>query len=256
MADPENSSEPLSTFARLIGVFSSPGEVFADIRGRDVVGSTWIGALLIVVLVGTIATGMMLSDPAVQQQIRALGDARLDQMVVEGKLTVEGRKAAGDARDRLGPSVQTIGGTVSAAVVGAGWIFFLALAIKLLAWFGFNRRVAYMKAVEVAGVAGMITALDSVVHMLLVLIRGSLYAAPGLNLLIADFDPENSVHQFLATVNIMSLWYLAVLAVAVATLCESGFWKSAAWVFGLWFGVRVLPGFPGDFSLGKTGSRP
>lgn len=240
MAELDNNAKPMTTAARLTGVFSSPGEVFADMRERRVIMSTWLTGLLLIVAIGAVAAGVIFSDPAVQQEIRELGDQQLDQMEAEGKLTAEARERADAARDQMGPGLQIISGTVSAAVASGVWVFLMALAIKLLAWFGFSRRVAYMKAVEVAGVAGMISALEAVVRMLLVLIMGSLYAGPGLNLVVNDFDRSNRLHEFLASVNFLTLWYLLVVAVAVATLCESSFWKSATWVLGLWFGVRWL----------------
>ena len=63
---------------------------------------------------------------------------------------------------------------------------------------------------------------------------GNLYAAPGLMLLVKDFDPQNTVHALLAIVNVMTFWVLAVRAIGLARLSGASFAKAAAWVFGIW----------------------
>lgn len=119
---------------------------------------------------------------------------------------------------------------------------FLGLAVPF--WWGLilwlvgtkvlKSQFSYMKGVEIAGLAGMISALDSVVRALLILITGNLFASPSLALLVKQFDPQNHVHALLAAVNIMSFWVLAMRSIGLARVSGVGFAKAAAWVFGIW----------------------
>ena len=63
---------------------------------------------------------------------------------------------------------------------------------------------------------------------------GNIYAAPGLMLLVKDFDPQNTVHGLLGILNVMTFWVLAVRAIGLARLSGASFAKAAAWVFGIW----------------------
>ncbi len=91
-----------------------------------------------------------------------------------------------------------------------------------------------MKAVEVVGLANMISVLDGIVKTLLIVGLGNLYASPSLVLLVKEFDPQNTVHSLLAIVNVMTFWLLAVRAMGLARLSGASFAKAALWVFGIW----------------------
>ena len=58
---------------------------------------------------------------------------------------------------------------------------------------------------------------------------GNLYAAPGLVLLVKDFDPQNTVHGL-----------LAVRAIGLARISGASFTKAALWVFGIWAGYNAF----------------
>ena len=97
-----------------------------------------------------------------------------------------------------------------------------------------------MKAVEVVGLANMVSVLDVIVRTLLIVGLGNLYAAPSLMLLVKEFDPQNTVHSLLALVNVMTFWLLAVRAMGLARLTGVSFIKAALWVFGIWAAYTAL----------------
>ena len=112
--------------------------------------------------------------------------------------------------------------------------FFWGLIIWLVGAKLLKGNFPYMKAVEVVGLANMISVLDVIVKTLLIVGLGNLYAAPSLVLLVKEFDPQNTVHSLLAIVNVMTFWLLAVRAVGLARLSGASFAKAALWVFGIW----------------------
>jgi hypothetical protein len=107
--------------------------------------------------------------------------------------------------------------------------------------------------VEAAGLAGMISILDTIIRTAMIILTGNLFAAPGLVMLVKEYDPQNAVHSLLALVNALTFWVLAVRSLALARLASISFLKAAIWVFGIWvaytgllmgigFGIRALTG--------------
>ena len=97
-----------------------------------------------------------------------------------------------------------------------------------------------MKAVEVSGLACMIAALGEIVRVLLVVVLGSVFAAPSLALLLKEPDPQSGTYAILSLFNLFLLWELGVRSVGLARLSGASFGKAAAWVFGFWAGVTGL----------------
>jgi hypothetical protein len=69
-------------------------------------------------------------------------------------------------------------------------------------------------------------------------------------LLIDELQPDNKVHLLLLSVNVMTLWYLGVMAVGLAKLAGSTWLKPALWLYGLWAVLRLGIVFSG---LGTQG---
>ena len=87
-----------------------------------------------------------------------------------------------------------------------------------------------MKAVETVGLSGMVYVLGGVVSMFMVVIYGNMYMTPGPVLLLGRFNPANKVHLMLSALNVISLWYIGVLALGLSRLSGGGFVKSALWL--------------------------
>ena len=76
--------------------------------------------------------------------------------------------------------------------------------------------------------------LEAVVKALLVLVTGNMFASPSLALLLKEFDPQNPLHSLLAQGNVMTFWFLAVVAIGLARLCTVSFGRAIVWVVGIW----------------------
>jgi len=104
----------------------------------------------------------------------------------------------------------------------------------------FKSQFPFMKAIEVAGLANVITVLEAIVKTLLILVTSSAFATPSLALLIKDFDPQNPSHGALSAVNVMTFWFLAVVAIGLARLAGAATGRAVVWVFGVWALYRGL----------------
>jgi hypothetical protein len=129
-------------------------------------------------------------------------------------------------------------GSMGAVLGNVAWLFLISLGVWLIGTRLFKGTYTYAKAIEATGLAGMINVLGGIIAMLLTVITGNMLVSLGPALLISDFDPANKTHLSLSAFNLMTLWYLAVLALAVARLSGASFAKSAAWLFGVWAVVR------------------
>ena len=181
-----------------------------------------------------LSAGLIFSQPAIRQQISELSTKAIDRQVEKGKLSsaqAEQARAAAEKFGRIGSEIGTVVGPVFAAFISP---FFGGLILWLVGSFALKGPFPYMKAVEVAGLSNMILVLSVIVKTLLILITGNLFASPSLALMVKDFDPQNSVHSLLATVNVMSLWLLTVRSIGLARLSGVSIGKAAAWIFGIW----------------------
>jgi hypothetical protein len=169
-----------------------------------------------------------ITDQAIQKQIAA---ARLSENQAE-QAQAMGEKWAGLS--------SKIGAALVPVFTGFITPFLWGLIVWLLGAQFFKGHFSYMKAVEVVGLANMISVLDVIVKTLLIVGFGNLYASPGPVLLVKDFDPQNPVHTLLGAVNVMTFWLLAVRAIGLARLSGTSLVKAAVWVFSIWAAYTAL----------------
>ena len=171
----------------------------------------------------------------------------MQQRVDAGKMTrAQADQALTMSEQFMGPKMMKLFGSVGAVVANCVMLFLVALTIWLLGRWAFKERFPYLKAMEVAGLAGTINILGGIVAMLLAVVMGNMAMTPGPVLLVHEFDPANRLHALLAQLNVFMLWYLALLSLGLAKLCRVTFGKAAMWLFGVWavmVAVMVLPGW-------------
>jgi hypothetical protein len=133
-----------------------------------------------------------------------------------------------------GPTVMKIIGAFSGFITGFLEMFWWALLLWLIGRVCLKSPVAFMKTVEVAGLAGMIAALEALLRFLLVISTNNPLASPSLALLIKEPNPQNTLFVVLGLVNPVIFWLLAVRSIGLAKLCGVSFAKAATWVFSVW----------------------
>ena len=85
--------------------------------------------------------------------------------------------------------------------------------------YAFHAEVPYGKVVEVVGLSTYIMVIGTIITMIIAVAMGSLNAGPHLGLLVGNsFDPLNKMHKLLASVNAVTLWYLAVVAIGLSKI--------------------------------------
>ena len=241
----EPKPAPTSVWSRIVNIFATPGEVFEEVKSSPPTTGNWLAPALLLSLAGIVSALVIFSQPEIIQTIHEQQQKAFDKQVAAGKMTQQQADQAAAAAEKFsGPAMMKIFGCVGSVVGSFVSLLWWAFLLWLLARWFLKMPVGYAKLLEVAGLAGMIDVLGAVVKTLLIVVTGNLYAAPSLILLVNHFDPHNPVHNFLAVINVMTFWVLAVRAVGLAKLTGASFVKACGWVFGVWIVITgVLIGF-------------
>jgi hypothetical protein len=238
----ESTSDPpqpvaMSLAARLLNVFAVPGEVFAGVMaGRFHLGN-WLLPALLLAVVGILTANVKSSHPGIQRQIRAKLDQQaktMEEQVKAGKL----RQADVDrlqavTRILSNPLISRTAGSIAAVIFGPALVFWWAFLLWLLGRRYLKVQVGYLKALEVAGLALMISVLGGIVMLLLVIDLPKLLAIPGAMLVFTDLETAQK-SRLLGAVDLLFLaWLVGVLSVGLAKLAGVPFLRAA------WFVIAV-----------------
>jgi hypothetical protein len=178
----------------------------------------------------------------------------LDQQVNAGKLTrADADKAQAATRLFTDPATLKTLGTLAAVLIGVVRVFWWAFILWLLGRLFLKVRFGYLKALEVAGLALMISVLGGIVMLLLTVNLTKIFAAPGWTLAVADFDAARKSRLLLGAANLFSFWLVGVLSVGLAKLAGVPFLRAAWFVFAVWViqesCFMLLGGVLGQFAL-------
>lgn len=236
---PEAPQAPaMSLGARLLNVFAMPGEVFAGVKAGRISVGNWLLPAFLSAVVSVLTAVVIVSQPALQKQMhdRIEQQAKsLDQQVKAGKVKqADVDRTLALTRAITQPPVLKVAGGVVAAVFGVARVFWWALILWLLGRAFLKVRFGYIKTLEVAGLALMISVLGAVVTLLLTLNLSKVFAAPGLALVVSDFDAHRKSPLLLGAANVFSLWLVGVLSVGLGKLAGVPFLRAAWFVFAAW----------------------
>jgi len=242
----ENSSE-MSFTDKVMNVFSAPGELFEGIAKSEKKNSNWSIPLILTMLAGIIFVFVAFSQAPIQDQMREQQEKTFQKQVESGKMTQEQADRAMSMNPaKPGTPLFMVFGAVGVAVVTAVMLFGFALGFWLVGKWVFKATVTYGKVVEVVGLSMYVSVLGSIITLLLVVAMGSLYATPSLALAVSHFDPANKVDKFLASVNLVTFWYLAVVSVGLGKIFSVSTTKALVAVgvlWAVWTAVTVFVSF-------------
>jgi len=248
---PASKAPSTSLAARLLNVFAIPGDVFDEIKASPYAAANWVVPALIAAVVGALSAVVIFSQPTIQQKIREQQEQMIEKQVKAGTMS---RADADRAEAMIGkmsnPTMLKVFGAFGAAAGGFVRLFWLGLVLWLLGRWFLKVRFGYLKAVEVAGLASMISVLGMIVTMLLVVNFGKLTSTPSLALAISDFDMKNKSHLLLGALNVFDFWLIGVMASGLARLAGVPFVRAAFLVLGYWIVAELVQIFTGLKTLG------
>jgi hypothetical protein len=235
----------MSFVDKVVNIFASPGELYENVRLTPKTITNWLVPWLIFTVIAVALTQLVMSDPAIVDQMRSMMRQRIAQAVAEGKITQE---MADQQIEAFGPgstlfTITTIGGTVL-------WTFAAMFVLGLVYWVigksVMKAPAPYGKVVEVVGLTYFISTLDQIVTTIIIFVRGSLFSSLSLGHFVSEFDINNKMHILLSKLNVFSIWIVIVTAIGLAKLFQRDFPKVLVivlvlWVF--WVAFSVLTGF-------------
>jgi hypothetical protein len=259
LESPRDAPQPpaMSLAARLLNVFAVPGQVFEGVKASRFRVGNWLLPALLSAVLGVFTIIVILSQPSVQRQVRDLGEQQaktLDQQVKAGKLTqADANNVQTVTRIFTDPAALKTMGTLAAILIGIARVFWWAFILWLLGRRFLKVQFGYLKALEVAGLALMISVLGGIVTLLLTVNLTKLFGTPGLTLAVADFEAARKSYLLLGAANLFSFWLVGVLAVGLAKLAGVPFLRAAWFVFAFWIiqesFFMLLGGVLGQFAL-------
>ena len=226
---------PMSLGSRLANVFVSPGEVFDQVKWGKPSTGNWLVPLLLSCIMMVIFTMVAFSQPTVLQQFKDQQDRQFQKMVDQKKLTQEqaDKVSEGSAKFLESNTFRIIGG-LGAMVGGVAWFFAIAFGMWLLGAKILHGGYPFMQSMEMVGLTSMIGVLGGIVGMLLVVAKGNMMANLGPSLFIENINLTHKLHQVLVSCNLLTFWYMGVLAIGISRLSGARAARCAGWIFGVW----------------------
>ncbi len=237
----EQQTVEMSLTDKIVGILSSPGEVFDVVAKSEKQTSNWAIPFVLTLLVGIVFTFVVFNQPPIQDEMMEMQQKAMEKRVAEGKMTQDQMNMAMENNPaKPGSPMFLIFGGIGVAFVTAFMVFGYSLVYWLCGKFIFKSAAGYGKILEVYGLSLYVGIIGGLVGMAMVVGMGSLYAQPSLALAVADFDPTNTTHKILGALNIFTLWQLFIIGVGFAKLWNVSSDKAMGVSFGVWAVWTVL----------------
>ncbi len=208
---------PTISFGDIImNVFASPSEAFEGIRTSPTRASTWVVPIILLMILASIFTWLIFSNETMKNQVIDMQRERFQEQVQAGKITQERADQALDGMEKAGGMMIAFG-IVSSVVMITIAFFLTALVFWLVGKFGLKAEGGYGKYLELWGAAQWIGVLGTIVTILLAVAFASMYASPGGSLaVLSNFNPKNTTHRLLSSINVFVIWQMAVAGIGLA----------------------------------------
>ncbi len=241
-----------SVLANMAGVVLSPDSVLTGIAEKALHHANWLLPLILYCIVSVASIQVLIVTPNLRQEFRQTIDEVLkpsiDEQITKGSLTP---KQADWLRAFVTPGTpEFITAQGIGTVIGSfATLFALALIFWQLGKSAMNYRAPYMKVVELVGMTFVIASIERCATTGLMIINQSIYATPGLGLLVLDAAPQSLSFLILSRFNLFTFWELGFISRGLSILLGRDFPKvlvlvGALWL--LWSIVTILPLFSGS----------
>ncbi len=239
LSSPVPLATPTTLSGRLANIYAAPGEVFEELKGAEPSVANWLVPILVCIAAGFCFVFTVFSQEAILQQIREQQVKAIQLQVSSGKITKAQAEQGEQMMEKLGPMVMKVTAAVMTVIMSFFTPFIWAVVVVVLAKC-LKQSVPYMKVVEMTGLASMVLALGVLISLLLAFIFGRLACGPSPALALSEVDFTNKGHMALAALNVINLWYTALVALAFRTMTGVSYGKAFGLIFGFWIVVRAL----------------
>ncbi len=232
----ENQPSSPSLMESFIDVFTSPSELFHNLKDANPKHSLWIIPLIATILVAILIVVVTYNNDVLRYQILEQQQAAIQQQVEQQKLTQEQADTFIENMEKANPGMligfASIGIVIITSIFFFGASFFLWIANKFI----LKTNSGYLKHLELYGITSWIGIVGAIASVLLMLAFGNVFAQPSLSILIYDsFDVNSTLHKILAALNFFTAWQTVVIGVGLARFSEKPLFQGILLSLALWF---------------------
>lgn len=239
------NKQPVSSFMeRMTDVFSSPVKLYDEVTVSPVQNSSWVIPYIISLVISILFTIALFSNQSLREQILEPQLNQQHQRVERGEITQE---QADSAEEFIGSSsIMLIISAIGMIAVVSISTFGVPLVIWLFSKWFFKSKASYMKHLEIYGLSSIIGILNIIVILIMMHFFNSVYATPGLSLLLMkNYNYESFLHKFIASFNFVTIWQVVVYGIGVAKASHRNLNVGILMIFGLWLLYVILSSFKG-----------
>ncbi len=233
-APPEASQAKLSAMQRIIGVFTSPGETFADIARVP----SWVVPIVLLTVLALVVCFVMMQ----RVEWRGFMEKQMSKSSQWEQLSAEQKNQRLDMGTKIIPyqvyGFGLLGPTIMAALLGAiylgGFNLFLGAGLK------------FRQSFSIVAHASLVSLISSPIAIIVMLLKrpGDVDPEHLLATNVGEFlssDTPKALLKFAGSLDIFTFWIMALLVIGFAAANPKKISKGAACgvIFGLW-AVYVL----------------
>ena len=206
---------------KIFGVFFSPKETFESLNRKP----GWLTPFIIMALLG-ILSSFLLKDIAIQERLRRIED--------NPKFTSEQVEMMKDRIEKQQTSPLRYLNSILAPVAVLAYL----MVVSGVLLFGGNiilgGEAPFKKVLAVVSYSGLVGVLASVIKLPIILTKETLNVQTSLALFLSNEAPRSSLHRFLASFDLFTLWQVALISIGLGVLYSFKTSKAATIVAGFW----------------------
>lgn len=239
--------QELTQMDAISGVFTEPGKTFEAIA-KFPKRNFWLLPVIILVITSVVTSFLFFSDTELvgkmmdkqKQQMRE----RMQESVKEGKMTQE---QANDAIDKAEKFMDPNGlffkiTGIAGSVVSPFLMLFVLSVIYMLLLKMFKANFEFTNILNVVGLSLIISAVGSVIAIVISIITGDLTSV-GLSIIFKADAVGDTLHALFLKLDVFSIWFYILVVIGLVKIAKVKPVVSYSIVFGLWIIWLVITTF-------------
>jgi len=218
-----------SVWSRYFNVLASPSEAFEGIASLEKKTVLWIVPMIILIIATIGIAALTMSNPAVQQDVQATIEKKMQNNVQSGAMTQQ----QADQAIEMGTKMSKVWAYFG-AVFGVP-IFWLVVTLVywLVLSFILGGEISFLNTFTVYSLGSAVYLIEALITGLLVYATGSLMTQLNLGFLVSA-ENNAMMHALLARFNPFTFWLLWVLCIGFVKVSNLTMKKTVYGVAGLW----------------------
>ena len=224
VAEAATEAKGMNVVQRILGVFVSPGETFAQLDRKP----DWLVPLTLVAITAVVSVYFILPITLPEQM-----EMQRQKMIEQGVPSAQIEKAM-----EIGEHFGKIGGLVSAFIGTGIWMLLAALWLWFVGNVMLSGQSTYVKVFAVYTYTSLIGVLEALIKTPLVVMKGSAEIQLNCSVFLPAEQTQTLLYHVLQGLDVFVIWRFVVLAIGFATIYKFSL-KKAGWTMVVLFLLRM-----------------